>query len=87
MQLITPHEPESRGSQVSITHEHGYGIAQALIADGVVVDFRAPDVVRFGFSPLYNRFADVAAAAETLARIVREERYLSPEFSERKGVT
>ena len=87
VEVITPREPESRGSQVSISHEHGYGVAQALIADGVVVDFRAPDAVRFGFSPLYNRFADVAAAAEALARIVREERYLSPEFSERKGVT
>ena len=87
VRLLTPREPELRGSQVSVAHDLGYEIAQALIAEGVIVDFRAPDTVRFGFSPLYNRFSDIATALGALSRIIHEERYLAPEFGQQKSVT
>lgn len=87
VELLTPVEADLRGSQVSIAHSHGWGISQALIAQGVLVDFRAPDVIRFGFSPLYNRFADVGAALLALSRILSERSYLDPAYAQKKKVT
>ena len=84
---LTPCNPAHRGSQVSLAHEHGYAIAQALIDQGVIVDFRAPDIVRFGFAPLYNSFADVARALATLEDVVAGQRYLEPRFAQRARVT
>ncbi|GGZ98154.1 kynureninase [Arenicella chitinivorans] len=79
--LLTPAEHAERGSQVALAHPHGYAITQALIAARCVADFRAPDVIRFGFTPLYLRYEDVWLAAQKLIRIVREQDYLRPEFS------
>ena len=87
IRVITPSDPAARGSQVSLAHENGFEISQALIDAGVIVDFRAPDIVRFGFSPLYNRFADAQLAAASLRRIVEEQRYLDPAYSQRPQVT
>lgn len=87
IRLLSPTDPEQRGSQVSIAHEQAYAISQALIADGIIVDFRAPDVVRFGFSPLYNRFVDVGAALDSLQDIIRSQRFLDPVHGQRKTVT
>jgi kynureninase len=85
--LLSPRAPEQRGSQVSLAHPQAFPISQALIADGIVVDFRAPDILRMGFAPLYNSFADVERAIEALAAIMREQRYLQPRFQHRGLVT
>ncbi|MDG1709150.1 MAG: kynureninase, partial [Emcibacteraceae bacterium] len=64
LKLISPRDPEQRGSQVSFTHEHGYPVMSALIDHKVIGDFRAPNIIRFGFSALYNSYEDVWKAAE-----------------------
>jgi kynureninase len=84
---VTPTEPERRGSQVSLCHAQAWGISQALIEAGVIVDFRAPDIVRFGFAPLYNSFGDAQAAIDTVQQILADERYLNPRFATRPAVT
>lgn len=69
--LRTPRDPRSRGSQVSYAYEgDGYAVMQALIVRGVVGDFRAPDLLRFGFSPLFNRYADAFDACEALRAVL-----------------
>ncbi len=73
--LVTPRAHERRGSQVSFAHPHGYAVMQALIARGVIGDYRAPHIMRFGFTPLYTRFADVWDAAATLRAILHENAY------------
>jgi kynureninase len=87
LELLTPREHEHRGSQVSWRHEDAYGIVQALIARGVVGDFRAPDVARFGFAPLYLTHTDVYDAVEHLVQVMAEKEYLDPEYAVRKAVT
>jgi kynureninase len=87
LELASPRDPKQRGSQVSFRHEEGYAIVQALIARGVVGDFRAPDLCRFGFTPLYLRFVDVFAAVEALAEVVSSGEYKAAEYSERRLVT
>ena len=73
--LATPREPAARGSQVSFRHPHAYAISKALRAEEVVVDFRNPDILRFGIAPLYIRHVDVWDAADALARIMAGERW------------
>ena len=78
--LASPREADMRGSHVSIRHPGGYSIMQALIERGVIGDFRAPDIMRFGFTPLYTRYIDVWHAVSTLAEIMnsndwRDEKY------------
>ncbi|MEI7445888.1 MAG: kynureninase [Burkholderiales bacterium] len=85
--LASPREAARRGSQVSLTHAQGYAIVQALIARGVIGDFRAPDILRFGFAPLYVRFVDVWDAAEALRDVVATRAWDRPEFLARKAVT
>lgn len=87
LSCITPRPEAERGSQVALTYEHGYPIMQALIACGVVGDFRAPDILRFGFTPLYTSFADVWRSAAALERIMTTGLWREPRFSERKLVT
>lgn len=84
---LTPAEPTRRGSQVSVSHEHAWGLSQALIEAGIIVDFRAPDILRFGFAPLYNSFADAEHALDALASILADERYLQDRFAHRPTVT
>jgi kynureninase len=84
---VSPRGAAARGSHVSFAHPHGYEIVQALIHESVVGDFRAPDVMRFGLTPLYTRFADVWIAADRLRRILEEERWLEPRFAVRAAVT
>ena len=67
--VASPRDAALRGSHVSLAHEKGFGLTQALIARHVVPDFRAPDSIRFGFTPLYTRFVDVWDAIETLGDI------------------
>jgi kynureninase len=85
--IITPRDHAQRGSQVSMSHPDAYGIVQAMIARGVIGDFRAPDVARFGFTPLYLRFIDVYNAVEILVEIMNSKVYLEPAFAVRKPVT
>jgi len=71
--LITPSDPAARGSHIAFTHPQAYGVVQALIARGVIGDFRDPDVMRFGITPLYLGFEDVWRAVATLAEIMETE--------------
>lgn len=85
--LATPREHVQRGSQVSYHHPQGYAIMQALIAHGVIGDFRAPDIIRLGFAPLYVSYDDVARAVDILARVLDERLWDAPQFRMRKKVT
>ena len=85
--LASPRDPAARGSQVSLRHPHGYAIVQALIARGVIADFRAPDILRFGFAPLYLRHVDVWDAVAQLADIMQSRAWDKPEFHRRAAVT
>ncbi|HET9812586.1 MAG TPA: kynureninase, partial [Sphingomicrobium sp.] len=87
LRLASPRDPAARGSHVVFAHPDGYAVMQALIARGVIGDFRAPDLMRFGFTPLYTRFADVVRAAEALAGILASREWDQPRFSERAKVT
>jgi len=87
VRLASPADPTQRGSHVSFAHPQGYAVMQALIASGVVGDFRAPDVMRFGFAPLYNSFEDAWAAADALARTLAAGIWDQPQFRERQRVT
>jgi kynureninase len=83
--LASPRDAAQRGSQASFTHENAYAVMQALIARGVVGDFRAPDIIRFGFAPLYIGFEDVWRSVEVLYDILSQETWKEPQFSARKG--
>lgn len=86
--LASPRAAASRGSQVSFAHPtHGYEIMQALIARGVIGDFRAPDILRFGFTPLYTRFTDVWDAVDRLRSILQTGEWRDARFSVRTAVT
>ena len=86
-EVVTPREHTKRGSQVALRHEHGYAVIQALIERGVIGDFRAPDVCRFGFTPLYLRYVDVYDAVEHIVRVMTDETFLEPRFALRSAVT
>lgn len=86
-ELASPREPTLRGSQVSFAHPHGYAIMSALIETGVIGDFRAPDILRFGFTPLYTRFVDVFDAVERLDAVMADRRFEHPRYAERAAVT
>ncbi|TWI66628.1 kynureninase [Pseudoduganella lurida] len=73
--LVTPREHPRRGSHVSFTHPHGYAVMQALIARGVIGDYREPAIMRFGFTPLYTSFTEVWDAVDVLKGILDEEAY------------
>lgn len=85
--LASPRDGHARGSQVSFAHPQGYAIMQALIARGVIGDFRAPDILRFGFTPLYTTFDDVAGAVATLTEIMGAGLWDRPEYMTRARVT
>ncbi|GAB5378781.1 MAG: kynureninase [Aliiglaciecola sp.] len=85
--LSSPQDPTKRGSQISVAHKDAYAICQALIDEGVIADFRAPDILRFGFTPLYTRHIDVLNAAIRLGEIVNSRRYDQARFREKAKVT
>jgi kynureninase len=85
---VSPRDDALRGSQVCFAHPtHGYAMVQALIARGVVGDFRAPQVLRFGFTPLYLRFVDVWDAVEHLRQMLRNEEWREARFTQKAAVT
>jgi kynureninase len=85
--LITSRDSAIRGSQVSFAHPQAYPIMQALIERGVIGDFRAPDILRFGLTPLYVGFEDVWRAADTLREVLQTDAWRAERFSERGRVT
>ncbi|MDO9115019.1 MAG: kynureninase [Polaromonas sp.] len=88
LSLVSPSDDARRGSQVCLAHpEIGYPVIQALIARGVIGDFRSPDILRFGFTPLYLRFVDAWDAAEHLREVLATGEWQAPEFSRRHAVT
>ncbi|CAM5472851.1 kynureninase [Frigidibacter albus] len=85
--LASPRAADQRGSQVSFRHPEGYAIMQALIARGVIGDFRAPDILRFGFTPLYIGLDEVLRAADILAEVMVSDLWNRPEYKARARVT
>ncbi len=85
--VFGPRDLSQRGSHLCLTHPEGYAVVQALIARGVVGDFRAPDLMRFGFAPLYTRFEDAWRGADALADILAKREWDQRRFLERKKVT
>ena len=87
LDLVSPTDPDARGSQLSFRHDEAYAICQALIARGVIGDFRDPDILRFGFAPAYLCFEDMAEAARHLAEVLETGEWQREEFRERAAVT
>ena len=87
VKVAGPRDMNERASHVSIHHPQGYAVMQALIAANVVGDFRAPDMMRFGFTPLYTSFAEVWDAVDILARILDRQEWNQPQFLAKKAVT
>ena len=85
--LASPRDANARGSQVSFRFHQGYSAMQALIARGIIGDFRAPDRMRFGFCPLYNTPEEIRRAAAALCEIVETDAWNRPEFLKREAVT
>ncbi len=85
--LASPRDGKERGSQVSFRFEHGYPAMQALIARGVIGDFRAPDIMRFGFTPLYIDAADVDAAVAVIADVMQNDLWDRDEYRQKSRVT
>ena len=87
VRLFGPRDLADRGSHVCFAHPEGYAVMQALIERGIVGDFRAPDLMRFGFTPLYTRFEDAWRAADALANILETREWDQPRFKKRRKVT
>ncbi|TLP67782.1 kynureninase [Parasedimentitalea maritima] len=85
--LASPRDGTQRGSQVSFRFHEGYAAMQAIIARGVIGDFRAPDIMRFGFTPLYIDEADVRAAVAIIADVMTNKLWDKPEYKVRSKVT
>ena len=87
VRLASPRDPMQRGSHVVFAHPKGYAVMQALIARGVIGDFRAPNLMRFGFASLYNSHVEIVRAAEALADILATREWDQPRFKQRSKVT
>ncbi|PHS22696.1 MAG: kynureninase [Robiginitomaculum sp.] len=85
--LASPKNAEDRASQIAYTHPHGYAIMQALIDQGVIGDFRAPDILRFGFTPLYMRYGDIWDAVQIIKTVMDKALWQDPRFAARSQVT
>jgi kynureninase len=87
LELVSPADSGNRGSQLSFRHENAYAVCQALIARGVIGDFRDPDILRLGFAPAYLRFEDMAEAARHLSEVLASGEWQREEFGKRSAVT
>ncbi|MEG8054209.1 kynureninase [Sphingomonas aerolata] len=87
LDCVSPRDPAQRGSHISFRHPHAHAITQALIAHGVIGDFRDPDILRLGLTPLYLSHEDVWCAGEVLKKIVETREWQNPQYSERLAVT
>lgn len=84
---LSPIDPSERGSQIALSHPQAFAISQALIDHKIIVDYRAPNIIRFGFAPLYTRFRDVEKTVEVLCKIVRSQQYLDSRYQTKNKVT
>jgi kynureninase len=87
VEVVTPRRAENRGSQVALRMPHAYEVCRALIDRGVIGDFRAPDLLRFGLTPLYLSHVDVFEAMSALEDVLASKAYLAPEYAQRTAVT
>lgn len=87
LRLLSPADPHQRGSHVAYAHSNGYAVMRALIDRGVIGDFRAPDILRFGFAPLYTRYEDVWHAVTTLRDVLQTQCWSEPRYAVRAAVT
>ena len=87
IEVVGPREAAQRGSQVSLRHKEGYRVMRALIDRGIIGDFRTPDLMRFGFAPLYTRYVDVFDAVHGLREVVTSRAWDRPEYKTRLAVT
>jgi kynureninase len=85
--LVSPRDANQRGSHASFSHPDAWPINNALIARGVVGDYQTPDVLRFGLTPLYTGFEELACAVQTLTKILANEEWRKPEYSRQARVT
>jgi kynureninase len=84
---VSPRAHESRASHLSFAHPHGYAIMQALIARNVIGDFRQPNLLRFGFTPLYTRFMDVWNAVMIIRDVMQNEEFKAAQYQTKNWVT
>ncbi|HET9448158.1 MAG TPA: kynureninase [Steroidobacteraceae bacterium] len=87
LQLLSPTDPRQRGSHLAYAHPNGYAVMRALIDRGVIGDFRAPDTLRFGVTPLYTRYEDVWHAVVTLRDVLQTQCWSEPRYAVRAAVT
>jgi kynureninase len=87
LDLVSPPAAAERGAQVALRFDQAFGLVQALIERGVIGDFRAPDIARFGFAPAYVRFTDVWDAVQLITDAIRNREYLAERFAVRPAVT
>jgi kynureninase len=87
LQLCSPIDPQCRGSQLAFSHDSAYAICQVLIHKGLIADFRAPNLLRFGFTPLYTSFADIWDGINLLVEVMQEQSYLSDQYKVTAKVT
>ncbi len=87
LDCVSPRDPVQRGSHISFRYPQAYALCQALIAEGVIGDFRDPDILRFGLTPLYVSHEDLVRAGAIMATILADERHTDPAFSKRYAVT
>jgi len=87
VEVVSPRDADARGSQVSLRHKEAYRVMRALIDRGVIGDFRTPDLMRFGFAPLYTRYVDVFDAVRRLREVLSSRAWDRPEYLNRLAVT
>jgi kynureninase len=87
LECVAPIAPNARGSHISFRHPHAYALCQALIAKGLIGDFRDPDIIRFGLTPLYLSHQDVWRAGDLLREAVATEAWSDPAYQVRAAVT
>ena len=87
LRLLSPTDPRQRGRHLAYAHPNGYAVMRALIDRGVIGDFRAPDILRFGFAPLYTRYEDVWHAVATLRDVLHTQCWSEPRYAVRAAVT
>ena len=87
LECVSPRDPAARGSHISFRHPHAYALTQALIARGVIGDFRDPDILRLGLTPLYLSHEEIWRAGDTLREVIATEAWRDPAFAERQAVT